>query len=156
MTKQLMLLVLLSLFACKEGDKRSTLPSLDLMSHGMPIKIKAPADAKIESSDLGVMKDITVKDEGQFFLQITSGVVTSTEIAKLLEQKKMEIKNSAFFDEILEEKENGFIFRKKIDEIVNHDFRCIKIQGDQEYIFQTGLMGRFSLEDVQTMYSAIN
>lgn len=49
-----------------------------------------------------------------------------------------------------------FIYRKKISEDrINHDFRYIKIQGDQEYMFQVGLMGQFSLEDVKAMYASV-
>lgn len=142
---------------CKgETPATSNLSSYDLMKHGMPIKIMAPANPVVEASDMGIMKDVTVKGEGNYFLQITSGISATTDIAALKAQQLSEVKNALFFDEIIEEDENGFIYRKKISEDrINHDFRYIKIQGDQEYMFQVGLTGQYSLEDVQSMYASV-
>jgi len=152
-------IVLLSicLLSCKgDGNTTSGLQDLDLMKYGMPIKIKAPADPVVEASDMGIMKDVTIKSGDQFYLQISSGVATTTDAAVVKSQQMLNVKGAPFFDEVLEQDDNGFIYRKKITEDrINHDFRFVKIQGDQEYIFQTGLMGQFSLEDVQAMYAAV-
>ena len=52
--------------------------------------------------------------------------------------------------------DNGFIFEKKLSpDHLNYDFRYFKVQGDKEYVFQTGLIGKFSLEDVKGMYGAV-
>jgi len=37
----------------------------------------------------------------------------------------------------------------------NYGFKYLKIQGDKEYIFQTGLVGNFGLDDVKVMYEAV-
>ncbi len=150
-------LSLLLLFSCK-GDAPATskLMDYDLMKHGMPIKIMAPAEPVVEASDMGIMKDVTVKGEGNYFIQITSGVATTTDVAALKSTQLMEVKNALFFDEIISEEDHGFIYRKKISEDrINHDFRYIKIQGDQEYMFQVGLMGQFSEDEVKQMYEAV-
>lgn len=145
------------MIGCKgEGKSAGDLKEMDLMSHGMPIKIKVPTGAKVESSDMGIMKDVTIKADNNYSLQISSGVATTMDPSAIKSQQKSYVKDAAFFDEILEEDNNGFIYRKKISEDrINHDFRYIKIQGDLEYIFQTGLMGHFSLEDVQLMYASV-
>jgi len=148
----------LLLASCKSdsGTSTSGLVDLDLMKYGMPIKVKAPAEAKVESSDMGIMKDVTIKGDKNFYLQVTSGVATTSKIPEIKAQQMNEIKSAMFFDAIVEEEENGFIYRKKITEDrMNHDFRYIRVQADQEYIFQTGLMGQYSLEDVKTMYAAV-
>ena len=68
----------------------------------------------------------------------------------------MKVKNSPFFSEIIKEDDNGFIFKKTISEDrINYDFRYVKIQGDKEYVFQTGLIGQFTLDDVEMMYEAV-
>lgn len=151
------LVFLLGLFSCKgDGGKTSSLPDLDLMKYGMPIKIKAPAGAEVKASDMGIMKDVTIKGENNFFLQVTSGIATTTNAADIKAQQLSEVKAAMFFDALLEEDESGFIYKKKITETrENHDFRVVKIQGDQEYIFQTGLSGQYSLEDVQRMYASV-
>ena len=38
---------------------------------------------------------------------------------------------------------------------MNYDFRVVKIIGDTEYDFQTGLLGKFSKEDVMKMFESV-
>lgn len=151
------LLVLTCLISCKSDTAtNSALPDLDLMKYGMPIKVKAPTGAEVKSSDMGIMKDVTIKGENNFFLQVTSGIATTTNITDIKTQQLGEVKAAMFFDSVIEENDNGFIYKKKItEERENHDFRFIKVQGDQEYIFQTGLSGQYSLDDVKRMYTAV-
>ncbi len=151
----ILFLAICVLGSCGSGGSSAIANELDLMKHGMPIKIKAPADAIVTASDLGVMKDITVKSTDNYFIQITSGIATTTDLVDLKTKKLEEVKRSAFFDALISEDDHGFVYRKKIDDRVNHDFRYYKIQGDQEYLFQTGLMGKFTQEDVQRMYDSV-
>ena len=153
--RYIIILFFFGFYSCGSGGSSSSLPALDLMKNGMPIKIKAPSGAIVEGSDLGVMKDVTVKGEDNFFIQITSGLSTSTDIASLVDQAKKEVSRSEFFENYVQEDPQGFIFKKKIGDRVNHDFRYVKIQGDQEYLFQTGFMGQFSLDEVKVMYDAV-
>ncbi len=152
---------LLLLLGCKGGDGGAKkvmngLSELDLLPHGLPISVQAPAGADVVFSDMGVMKDITVKGEGNYSLQISSGVATTYDVAKIKSELKTQVEQALYFDAILEEVDNGFIYRKKVtEERINHDFRFIKIQGDQEYIFQTGLMGQFSEDEVKAMFKAV-
>lgn len=157
MHKFLFLVLSLSfLFACGSGNSGKNLTELNLMEHGMPIKIKAPENAKVEASDMGLMKDVTVKGEGNYFLQITSGELRVNDLKIKKAELLASAKKNPFFDEIVEDFEDGFIFKKKISETkINYDFRAAKIQGSFEYFFQTGLMGQFSLEEVKTMYNSI-
>lgn len=147
------------LFAsCKDGaaPSASNLNDLDLMSHGLPIKIKAPADAKVVAEDMGFIKDVTVKGEGNYFLQIMGSEMSTTDVTAVVNSQKEDAKKGPFFAEIVSEDASGFIFKKQVTpDRINYDFRKIKIQGDQEYIFQTGMMGSFSLDEVKAMYAAI-
>jgi len=153
----LLITVAALIVGCKADSTSSTgLVTTDLMKYGMPIKVNAPAESKIESSDLGIMKDVTVKGEGNYSLQISSGVAMTTDISSIKADQLRDVKNALYFDELVQEDEHGFIYRKKISEDrINHDFRFIKIQADQEYIFQTGLLGSYTLEDVQRMYNSV-
>jgi hypothetical protein len=125
------------------------------MSHGVPVKIKAPEDAEVIAKDMIVMKDVTIKKDG-FYVQLLYGdAMTHDPLIAFAEQKKT-VESSPFFSKMVEENEHGFIFEKKIDEEnINYDFRFVKIRGGKEYIFQTGLIGRYSLEEVQKMYAAV-
>lgn len=145
-----------SFISCKNEKPNNNLSDLDLMSYGLPIKIKAPADAAVVSDDLGIVQDVTVKGEENYFLQIIAGQAYVTDVKSLLDKQKGEVTGMKYFSKIIEEDEAGFIFEKRFSEDrTNFDFRKIIIQGDKEYIFQAGLMGQFSLDDIKVMYSAI-
>jgi len=150
----ILLLSLIAVFSCKNDG--NDFVDLDLMSKGLPIKIKAPVDAVVTASDMGVMQDITVQKGDNFNLQIlASNAVSINQKALLLEQKAA-VEKGPFFSKIVSENESGFIFEKKIDETINYDFRVVKIQGDKEYIFQTALIGKFTQEDVQSMFDCVS
>ena len=144
------------LMSCNSGSNTSGLEDLDLMAHGLPIKIKAPAEANVQMDDLGFVKDVTVKSGDKFYLQIIGGTATTTNVSEVVAEHKQQATNNPFFSEIVREEENGFIFKKVISEDrENYDFRYVRIQGDKEYLFQTGLIGQYTLEDVETMFAAV-
>jgi hypothetical protein len=146
---------LISLIACKE-KQGSDFVVLDLMSEGLPIELMAPEGAEIEKSDLGVMKDYTIKSGDDYFIQILSSQASNFDAKALTKDFLEEVKRHPFFSKIIQEDETGFIFEKQIDENnINYDFRYIKIQGNDEYIFQTGLIGTFTEDQVRAMYQAV-
>jgi len=154
--RYLLLILVALLVSCKGGTPTAGYSGLDLMQHGLPIKIKAPADAVVVADDMGIMKDVTVKGDDNYYVQILSGQATTTDVSAIKAEQLVEVKKGPFFEEILLDEENGFIFKKKISEDrINHDFRYTKIQGDKEYTFQTGLMGQFSFDDVKMMYESV-
>jgi len=127
-----------------------------LVKHGLSIKIKAPAEPEVTVVDMGIAKDVTVKKGDNYSIQIISAGATNYNVSDIIAEKKTEVEGGPFFSQIVQEDENGFIFEKKIDEEnINYDFRAVKILGDTEYDFQTGLLGRFSKEDVMDMYEAV-
>lgn len=147
------LLCLFLLSACSEP--KSNYPDLDLMGHGLPIKIKAPANADVKFSDMLLMKDVTVKKD-EYDLQIFASEVITLDIAKIKAEQLNGQKIKSSFSKIIQDDPNGFIFEKlRSDSTLNYDFRYIKIQGDQQYIFQTGLVGKFSEQQVRDMYESV-
>ena len=154
--KLIICLALIGLSACKNNESNSSLIELDLMKNGLPIKVLAPENPEVISNDMGLIQDVTVKGEGNYSIQIVGADAHITDLKVLVGDKLNEIKASPFFTEVVQEDDNGFIFKKTIsEERINYDFRYIKIQGDKEYVFQTGLIGQFSLEDVKEMYEAV-
>ena len=149
------LLFVFFIFSCK-SDPASRLVERDLMADGIPIKIKAPPDAEVVVEDYGFLKDITVKKGDHFYIQIIESEAINYEIKSIKEEILAEVKEAPFFSKVLSEEDQGFIFEKKIDsETLNYDFRYIKIQGDNQYVFQRGLIGIFSEEDIRVMYEAV-
>ena len=137
------------------GEPKSNYPDLDLMSYGLPIKIKAPVDAQVKMSDMVLMKDVTViKDD--YDMQIFASEIITLDVAKIKEEQLNTLKAKPTFSKIIEDGPNGFIFEKfRSDSTLNYDFRHIRIQGDQQYIFQTGMVGKFSEKAVRDMYQSV-
>jgi hypothetical protein len=81
--------------------------------------------------------------------------MTHDPLVAIAEQKKT-VENSPYFSKFIHEEDHGFIFEKKIDDNnINYDFRYIKLRGGKEYLFQTGLIGKFSEDQVRKMFEAV-
>lgn len=145
-------IILLS-FSCKSPS--NNLAELDLMSEGIPLKIKAPKDAAIKQKDMGIFKDITVKAADNFYLQITSGSIFNADKKARIAEELKNVKELNVFSRVVKEAGHGFIFEKKIGDKLSYDFRSIKNVGENEYLFQSGLIGTFTLEEVELMFDAV-
>lgn len=146
--------LLLFSFGC--GDIGPKLESLDLMSQGLPIKINAPANSEVKFDDLGIMKDVTIKGDGNYHVQIYSSTTDMMNSSDIIKEVKSEVENSTYFSKIVSEDENGFVFEKQISEdYVNYDFRLIKLRGNIKYSFQAGFGNQYTLDEVKVMYKAV-
>lgn len=147
-----LIMTLLGLISCNSDSGKQ---SLDLMKYGMPIKIKAPINAEIASEDLGFMKDVTVKAGEGYSIQITSSEAIISDANDIAQKILKEVQRDMYFKKIIEENVAGFIYSKDIDGQEDYDFRHVRIAGQTEYIFQTSLVGTFSLDDVRQMYDSV-
>jgi len=149
-------LILTTFFAC-QTDSTSELQPTDLLEYGVPITIMAPDTIEVETRDMGgVMKDITITGGDNYSLQIYATDAETTDLSELKSQQIQEVKSNRFFSKIVEEEEAGFIYETQIDSNnINYGFRYIRVQGDKEYVFQTGMVGSFSRPDVERMYEAV-
>ena len=125
------------------------------MSHGFPIAMYVPKGAVIQKTDLGVMQDLTIKAEKNYYVQIFSSDLLTLDKKVVMNEKLVEAKSHRYFSKIISEEDDGFIFEKNVDGILNYDFRYVKIQGDKEFVFQTGLVGNYSEDDVKAMYASV-
>ena len=152
--KSIFVLLFLSILSC--GGNQSNLESLDLLPHGLPIKIMAPKDAEVDFDDMGIIKDMTIKGANNYNIQIFSSRTNSLDVSIVANELKSSIENSQYFSKIITEENDGFIYERKVDEdYINYDFRFVKIRGDQQYVFQTGLSGKYTLEQVKELYQAV-
>jgi len=148
--------VLFMLGGC-QSESASSLKPLSLLPHGIPITILAPDSAKIRTMDLLVQKDITVRGEDGYDLQIFASDATSTDVSKIASELKGEVKNNPYFSKIIDESDpNGFIYETKLDSTtISYGFQLVRVMGDREYIFQNALVGTFSQDEINTMYQAV-
>ena len=151
-----LLTVSIGFFAC-QNTSNTKLKPLDLLQYGIPITIMAPDSAKVVSGTLSFSKDVTIKSEADNYdLQIFAYDATTTDLSSIKASHLAEVKNSQYFSRIIEDEPAGFIYETAFDSTAtNYGFKYLKIQGDKEYIFQTGLVGDFSLEEVKLMYDAV-
>lgn len=146
----------IGLFAC-QNEGTTKLRELNLLRYNVPITILAPDSAKVVAGSLSFSQDVTIKSpEDNFDIQIFAYDATTTDLASVKASHLAEVKSNAYFSEIIEEEEAGFIYSMNFDSTAtNYGFKYLKIQGDKEYIFQTGLVGNFGLADVKIMYKAV-
>jgi len=175
--KNILYISLICLIAAScTSDKKSNLVELNLMNKGIPMTIMAPDSSKVKTGDFGLAKDVTIQKGDDYSVQVFAYDATTTDIAKAKAEQLAEVEAGSYFNKIISESPNGFIYEtkftskafvqtpKKVDSetaktdenaTINYGFRRIYIKGGKEYVFQTGLMGTFSLEDVQVMYDAV-
>lgn len=129
---------------------------VNLLEYGMPVTILAPDSSDIKKVNLVLQDDVSIKKGEDFYVQIFAAQATTNDPVKLKEVLKEDVLNNPFFAEMVEEYDHGFIYKDQIDSLHStYGFRFAKIMGDREYVFQTGLTGSFTEEQVRKMYEAV-
>jgi hypothetical protein len=151
------LLLTLTLFSCGGSSDAGKWKPLDLMKYNIPLTIAAPDSAKVSATNLsGIMQDVTIKSlEDQYSVQVLASRASSSDMAKLKAEQLDFVRSNRYFENIVREEEQGFIFENKIDTTSVFGFRYIIYQGDQEFVFQNAFDGTFNLAETEAMYSAV-
>lgn len=151
-----LLLMIVATFACQKDAASSWVPH-DLLEDGVPVTIKAPDSIEVSVTDaLGVIQDITVDSpDDNYHLQIYASDATSDDIALIKSDLLSDVRRNPFFTKVIEEDEKGFIYEMMIDSTNYYSFREVHVQGDKEFIFQTGIAHTFSLEEAQRLREAV-
>ena len=148
-------LLCLLFFACQQEPKTNLKP-LNLLQYDIPLTIMAPDSAEVKTMDLLVQKDVTIKGGDDYFVQIFVSDAITTDTKKILADLMADVKKNRYFSKMVKEEENGFIYETMIDSThTNYGFRQVRVQGDREFIFQTGLIGTFDQAQVEIMYNAV-
>lgn len=150
------LFLTLILFSCGGSEAEGWKP-LDLMKYNVPVTIAAPDSAKVSATNLsGIMQDVTIKSPAdRYSVQVLASRASSSDMARLKSEQLELVRDNRYFESIVREEDQGFVFQNKIDTTSLYGFRYIIYQGDQEFIFQNAFDGTFSLEEVEKMYAAV-
>jgi len=149
-----LLLAITSFSACRKDQLK--FEKLDLQPHGIPITIMAPDSVEVQQKDYTFMRDITIRKDDTYFIQIFEFDAANLDAAGEKLRQLTSVQADPFFKELIKEDDLGFIYSRMQDSTnLNYDFRHVKILGAKELIFQTGLVGSFALEDVERMYKAV-
>ena len=140
-----------------QTENNADLAEKDLMEYGVPVTIMAPDSATVKARNMGsLMKDVTVKGEGNYDLQIMASSATTSDLARVKAEQLATVKTNRYFSRILSEEENGFLYEMEIDSNnLNYNFRYIHLQGDQEIIFPAGMASTLTQEEAERVYEAV-
>lgn len=127
------------------------------MQYNVPVTIMAPDSAKVKANNLsGIMQDVTIKSiDDDYSIQVLASQASTNDMTRLKAEQLQLVRDNRYFDSVLSEEANGFIFLNKIDSTSLYGFRHIIYQGDQEFVFQNSFDGIFTLEQVEAMYAAV-
>ena len=157
--KKIILFSLIALcFTACQSEPGGSLRETDLMPYGIPVSIMAPDSAEIKADDLGggLIKDVTIRGKDNYNVQVFATQAETSDMARIKAGQLADVKSIRFFEKIINEEEDGFIYQTAIDSNnISYSFRYIVLQGDLEIIFQAGLLGTFSQEEVEKMYQAV-
>ena len=152
----LFLVFTIYLFSCSTDGEQLNLVETDLMKYGAPFKIMAPDSAVITDEDNLVSTDIELKYGSSYDVLVQIQEAADTDFSRFMQEQKSMVKSGTYFSKIVESDEQGFIYENTVDStFVNYGFRYLILQNDKEFIFQSGLIGTFDLEEIQTMYQAV-
>ena len=153
-----LLLPVFCLFACgADGGNLPGYSDLNLLRYDIPLIIQAPDSAKVKTASLsGVMQDVTVRSpEDRYAVQILASQASTSDMARLKAEQLELVRSNRYFERVVKEDEDGFIFENKIDSTAIYGFRHIVYQGSREFIFQNSFEGTFTLPEVERMYTAV-
>jgi hypothetical protein len=146
-------LIFLILTACQSGENQLDLIEKDLLSYGIPITLQMPDSAQIKTMDWGTQKDITILSPTDWYsLQLFSSMATNHNMDAVKAEYLELAQENPYFQRVVSEDPDGFIYELVIDSLTNYDFRHIKIQGDKEYVFQAGMYGTYTLDQIEQLY----
>lgn len=149
-------LLSLCCFACTD-EATNGWSELDLTGHRVSVTIMAPDSAEVVSKSLsGVIQDVTVRSAADgYSVQVLGSRAASSDMARLKAQQLELVRDNRYFERIVTEEPRGFIYENRIDSTSIFGFRYIVYRGDQEFVFQNGMEGTFSLPAIEAMYAAV-
>jgi hypothetical protein len=131
------------------------LDDLELNAYGIPITIQAPDSAMVQVKPYENVRDITIR-KGWYDLQVFEFSPSMNDPEAEKRNQLRTVRDSPGFKQVLLEEAQGFIFSSQPDSsLMRYDFRYIQLVGDKELIFQAGMSGTSSLDDVRRMYNAV-
>lgn len=142
----------LSLLSCEAGRADAAWLERDLLEHGVPMTLVMPDSTKVKVVEWGIQKDITLVGEDWYNLQIFSSRASTHDRKVLKADLLQSVQQGTFFSEVILDEDDGFVFATQIDTLLNYDFRHVKIQGDQEYIFQAGMSSSYTKQQIDQLY----
>ena len=149
-------IIVLFVTACGNSDDNYLKPR-NLLEYGITYTILAPDSVDIKKENLVVQEEVIIKSQksDDYEVRVYFGAATKDVVATKAEHlnnlKSISVYTSV---NVILDEPNGFIYETVIDSTLhNFGFRRIIVQGDKEYIFQSG-NGNYTKEQAEEMYQA--
>ena len=111
----------------------------------------------VETKKLGAYRVASIKKGDDYYVEIFESDAVSRDPAEIKSRLLGDVQSNQYYQKVMSEDENGFIYEIAVDSnYINYGFRYLKLQGDKEYIYQTGIGKRFTLDQVEQMYKAVS
>jgi hypothetical protein len=128
---------------------------VDLLPYDIPLTIQAPDSAQINARKLGPYRDVTVRAGRDYAVQILAGATTAPDVGTLKAEQADLIRTNTYFERLVREDADGFIYELVIDSIPSYGFVRVHLQEEREFVFRSGLASTFTLEEARRMYRAV-
>jgi hypothetical protein len=103
-----------------------------------------------------VYRVASVKKGEDYHIEIYESDAVSRDKAEIKSRLLDDVQSNPYFQKIVVDEESGFIYENAVDSnYINYGFRYLKLQGDKEYVYQTGLGKKFTLDQVEQMYEGV-
>lgn len=147
-------IVTVLLFACG-SEQDDYLKPRNLLEYGIPLTILAPDSVDITKEKWTVQDEVIIKSQNSkdYEVSIFFGTATKNQSETKTEQLNF-LKASSLFSKVVLDEPDGFIYETAIDTaLFSYGFRRVLVQGDREYIFQSG-SGIYTREQAEEMFRA--
>ncbi len=149
-------LVLVGSCGDSTSDPTKDMVETSLLSQGMPLVVLTPPNPIISKRDMRVQREVSIRKGKGFAVDVYESAAPTRDLAAIKSRLLFEIQGNPYFQKVIEDGDQGFIYQTAIDSsYINYGFRYFLVQGDNEYVFQSGLGTKFTEEEVRTMYDAV-
>ena len=145
------------LMACETDTAASQdWPELNLLQYEVPVKVRAPEGTSVKSDNLGILQDVTLTGPDGYHVQLYVAEALGMPAAEVLQEQRKEVESMRYFAAVTEEFPDAFLFRVVVDTSqISYDFRHVKVVGNKEMVFQTGLTSNSTEAEAKAMLAAI-
>ncbi len=142
------------LVACKNKQSTITSASANLLKYGIADEIYPPKEAIYTPMKNANLIGVSIAADSMLEVQAFMTASFTKDYTKLITDRKREIVGNPYFVKIVEENNQGFLFEKKISETEkSYDFRVVKLIGDNEVTYQSGIKKEYTEAEAKEMMS---
>lgn len=148
----LLLSVIFFLTSCGGNDDRQKKENL---KQKLPFEVDAPWGASYETREYNEVTSYIIRKDDEYAVEVIASPASSNDIAAIKNEQLNTVTESPYFNRLILNEPNGFIFEMIVDSSKHYDFRLVKLKDNTQYVFQTELTQVFSEWEARSMYESV-